>query len=105
MNNEPIPAGSKKPSLSKLLLLVLIPNLFWFILLKIDFRGGMGVTVLFLAVNLICSLIAGVGVARRREAGGLAGVLAAFFVGVILFFINWGIAISADLMFFNPIRS
>src|SRR5476649_2035691 len=106
MSNEPIQTSSKRnPSIRKLLLLVLAPNLFWLILLNIDSRGGMGVTVLFLAANLICSVVVGVGVAHRLGKSGLATVIIAFFISVVLFFINWGIAIIADMMFFNPMHS
>jgi hypothetical protein len=101
-------SGRPDKGFSRFLLLMtaLVPSLFGLLLLwKVDPRGGGAVAALFLVVNLICSVAAGIVVSKSTRMSNLTRRVAAFFVGVVLFFVNWGVLILADLFLFNPIRS
>jgi hypothetical protein len=108
MNDGPIqPTGQCKTKTSalKFLLLALVPSLCGLGLLKIDSRGGEGVTAIFLMANLFCTLAIGFGVTRSRIKSSWIRIVAALLISLVLFFINWGVLIFVDLIFFNPVRS
>ena len=87
-----------------LLVVALIPSLCGLLLLKIDPHGGEKVTILFLLVNLFCSIVTGVGVARLRQTKDWVRVVVGFAASTVLFFINWAFLIFVDLIWFDPIR-
>jgi len=97
MDTEPIQPVPEKKKFG-LLLWVVIPLLFCIILLGFDRRAGMGVTGVFLLVNLICSIMAGFGMVDERVKKGMPIGFRPFFIPIALFVLNWMIAIFVSLI-------